>query len=144
MTVEAPEALRIEARTDAGSGLALPLAKGLSHLWLVWEASSREWPLTMEQAAAEVAECVQHLTDINYPHDLLTQGLIGDIATWTASLSAYSRDLNTASARTPDDPFTAEQRAELQDIIRQTWSLISLIDREITGLDHTADPGRRP
>ena len=52
MTVETPPALQIEPRTDAGSGLALPLAKGLSHLWLVYEASAREWPLTVEQASA--------------------------------------------------------------------------------------------
>ena len=56
MTVETPPALQIEPRTDAGSGLALPLAKGLSHLWLVYEASAREWPLTVEQAVGNGSE----------------------------------------------------------------------------------------
>lgn len=144
MTVLAPPALAIEPRTDAGTGITVPIAKALSHLMLVHEASAREWPLTNEAAAAEVNEAVTHLRDIVIPRDLLTEDTAAGIAEWMDTLHPFGEDIRRDTSPIPDELFhTNAQRENLQAIVRQTWALLAVVDREITGVTG-ADPGSRP
>ena len=145
MTLDTPPAsLAIEPRTTSGSGLSVPVAKALAHLWLVNEAMGHEdWPFTNEAASAEISEAITHLRDIRYPTELLTETLVNELEAWTNALTPYAADLTSLALNQPDDSFGEPHRDDLQTLIRQTWTLLTLIDREITGIE-TADPGRTP
>ena len=144
MTVEAPPALQATPRTTSGTGLTVPIAKALAHLWLVHEATAREWPITAEQASAEIAEAVTHLRDIIYPEDLLTETLVSELATWNPTLTTFAATAAAEAVSSPEEPFSADHAEDLRSIVRGTWALLALIDREITGLELQADPGSMP
>lgn len=136
----------ITPRTQAGTGLSVPIAKALAHLWLVHEAVTRAWPLTLEAASAEVGEAITHLRDLRLPETLLTDNLIEAVHNWSANLTPYGSELVAASLTDPEASLTDDQKNELRGIVRNTWTLLALVDREITGIESpaNADPGTMP
>ena len=71
MTLELPPTFRLLADTEYGTGLALPIAKAMSHLMIVHEATHREWPLTSKAALAELREAAGHLTGLTAPDSII-------------------------------------------------------------------------
>lgn len=141
--IRTPPALAIEPRTDAGTGLTVPIAKALAHFMLIHEAATREWPLTTEMANAELSEGVTHLGDVALGNELFTDTLINDVVEWMTATRATAGQFVAASISSPESMLDADQRETLQGLIRNTWSLLALVDRELTGRDFP-DPGRRP
>lgn len=143
MTVPRTPALEIQALSPNGSGLALPVAKALAHMMTAHAACVREdWPITATQLRAELTEAVSHLNTLSLSHELFTEELAIEIQSWTDNVVGVHRNF---IVNDPEAAPHADQVAELQDLITLTWSLLTLIDREITGLPATqADPGLRP
>ncbi len=137
----APE--RIPATTDEGTGLVLPIAKALTHVMTVYTAITREWPLSAEDAVAELEDAANHLRGLNIPHGLITtptaeaiQGWIGEIQTRASSPQLEGENPTLTETISID---------ELKLAATDTWQLLTQIDRELTGLNpQQTDPGGLP
>jgi hypothetical protein len=146
MTVATPDILQLEARTDLGKGLSVPIAKALAHLTFAHGAIARGWDLNAGAVAAEIAEAIDNLNQTIIPDDLVTPELAGAIAAWTVDLTNESRRI-TREARDNDAEAspTDDTKQTLINLIIATWNLLALIDVEITGLNpRDVDPGRQP
>lgn len=144
MTVPTTDALsRIGGGSERGQGLALPVAKTLAHLMTVHNALTRDnWPMNALQARTEIGEAVSHLSTLSLNHALFTEDLKIELQSWTDNVTAHFRNY---TVHDPDAEPAEQQRQDLAAIIRLTWSLLSLIDREITGLPaFMAEPGMAP
>lgn len=134
----------IAATTELGSGLVLPIAKALTHIMAVFTAITREWPMTIEDAAAELEEANQHFRNATIPRELMTADATNAIDTWTAIL--LNRLGNLQANLNPDAPLAESvELLGLQSLATETWQLLVGLDRELTGLENNnVDPGRMP
>lgn len=141
--IDTPPALDIEPRTVTGVGLTVPIAKALTHIMLVHDGTSRD--LTIESASAELTEAAAHLNDVILDRTLYTDELCTTIEEWRAAVRQLGGAFSTAAIASPDSPLTDDHKDDLRQLATRTWALLTLIDREITGLplNHT-DPGRQP
>ena len=145
MTVETPPSLQMEATTETGRGLLVPIAKALSHLMLMHSAIRREWPLSGDSARTEIAEAVRHLSDMVVPSDLISEELQLELTNWTTELSGSSTVLAAEVVTDPDAPLSEARVDTLRQLISNTWRLLALIDLELTGLRPAdVDPGTLP
>lgn len=144
MTLDTPPVLNIRAITHAGRGLTLPIAKALAHLMVIHEAVSHGWEITRPTALAEMREAVEHLNDIYYGDALLTGEMEAELDEWSVNLRETQSEIANQTA--PETGALSDgDKTLLQEIITQTWALLTVVDREITGLTtHQADPGQRP
>ena len=141
----APAAATFRGETANGTGLALPLAKAHSHLMLIHEAHAREWPLSARAATAELREAASHLAGLTYPRTLITAELADELDAWQAALSAAVLELGEDAPTDETTPLSEANRAKIPDLVEKCWALLTLVDREITGLSPTeAEPGRLP
>lgn len=142
-TRTAPEP--IEARTDTGTGLLVPIAKFYGHLATIEASVAREWPLSREAAAAELAEAVNHINSLipMAGHALFTEETIATTVNWETEVRRESLSLTEVSRMDPEEPLTPEMRDSIRDLMRSSWNLLARIDREVTGVTG-ADPGRQP
>jgi hypothetical protein len=135
----------IVATTDRGSGLTLPLAKGISRLILVYNALGRNWPLTQEEAAQEIQEANQHFGGIIVDEHLLSESAIATLNEWRTSMTELGAELTASSRNTPEEQVVEATKALIRTRAGEAWSVLTLIDRELTGLtDAQTDPGRLP
>lgn len=135
----------IEARTDRGSGLTLPLAKGISRLILVYNALGRDWPMTQEEAAQEITEANQLFGAIMLDERLLSTEARETLGEWIRSMADLRDELSTAARSTPEEPLVEATKAIIRTRANEAWSVLTRIDRELTGLrDDQTDPGRLP
>lgn len=135
----------IEARTDRGSGLTLPLAKGISRLILVYNALGRDWPMNQEEAAQEITEANQLFGSILVDERLLSEEAKNILTEWIGSMQELRDELNTAAQATPEEPLVEATKALIRTRAGEAWSVLTIIDRELTGLSNDqTDPGRLP
>lgn len=135
----------IEARTDRGLGLTLPLAKGISRLILVFNALSRDWPITREEAAQEIAEANQHFANINLQENILSDVTFTELTDWRTSMQELGAELLAQSTSEPEEPLIEATKALIRTRAGEAWSILTLVDRELSGLpDDQTDPGRLP
>lgn len=135
---------RIDATTEQGTGMILPIAKALTHVMTVYTAITREWPLSTGDALAELSDASAHLTDAVFPYDLMTEATAKAIDGWIGQLNAEAvRPTTDATEETPlADAINEEQ---LKKLATDTWQLLTILDRELTGLTtNQADPGLLP
>lgn len=133
----------IEATTDLGTGLVLPIAKALTHIMAVYNAITREWPMTIADAAAELGEATRHMQNATLPWELMTDATASDIAAWQNSISSNSRQLSGMIAQ--EEQLSELGTDSLKELARNAWQILALLDRELTGLENNqVDPGRMP
>lgn len=133
----------IAPTSELGTGLVLPIAKALTHLMAVHTAIDREWPLSASDAIAEIQDARDHIRAANVPEHLMTAEAVTTLAGWRAILEDR---ITTSPAASEDTPLAdVISIAQLHDLAASTWQLLSLLDRELTGLSPTGtDPGRLP
>jgi hypothetical protein len=134
----------IEAATDQGTGLILPISKALTHIMSIYTATTREWPMTVADATAELDAASGHLRDAVIPAELMTDESVTAINGWIAHLN---EQLNAVRNNTNHEAQLAEALNidELKQIASNTWQLLTNLDRELTGLEpNNTDPGRLP
>ena len=135
----------ITPRTDRGSGLTLPLAKGISRLILVFNALGREWPLTQEEAAQELMEANQHFGAIIVDENLLSAEAIEALNTWKQDMQELGAEITSAARNTPEEQLVEATKTLIRTRASEAWTVLSIIDKELTGLrDDQIDPGRLP
>ena len=139
--------ISIPATTTTGSGTALMLAKAQSDLMIVHQAIVREWPMTLEQAVAQLGEAQEHLLAAALPEHLFTEETATAILNWRGALADRIEQMKTAIGEDQgEQPLSSYvDVTALQEQIAEFWSVFTIIDRELTGLPSNAsDPGSRP
>lgn len=135
----------IEGRTEHGTGLVLPLAKGVSHLMLVYNAAHREWPMTVAEAAAEISEATEHFGEMQWPEGLMTDDTAHMLGDWRRRVIEVSTQLRSAVRENAEQTIVEFGDETIRQLAREAWTVLTLTDREITGLsDGDTDPGRTP
>jgi hypothetical protein len=136
--------IAITPRTERGTGFVLPVGKAIAHLLVVVNAITREWPMTIEEAAAELNETAEHLNDLNFNRDLISTDTNAAIDAWRDQIREALATVQANALSAPDGSL-AEVAPRLAQIATDTWTLLTVIDRELTGLsDAATDPGHRP
>lgn len=144
MTRRATTPTPIPATTETGTGLILPIAKALNHIMSVYTAVTREWPMTTSEAIAEIDDAARHLQNLTIPRELMTEGSVEQIGDWLLLLNNSLTEIRLSIP--PDENIaTSVNTAVIRLLASQTWSLITILDRELTGLEvNNTDPGRLP
>lgn len=138
--------LGIEPRTERGTGLVLPVGKAIAHLHTVVNALARQWPITNEEAAAELAEVAEHIHDATAVEDLLSTTAFDALNEWKTNIAtALASARQTATAAPEDAAAESDIATTVAAIATQSWPMFTLLDRELTGLSNAdTDPGRLP
>jgi len=139
----APAELAITSRTDQGLGISVPLAKILSHLMVVDSAITHEWPLTNALVTTELREATNHLDGLVLPQTLITEELRLQIDQWRMEMAESIRVLIGEAREAGEDYDPKPAQESIRDVVRDTMTLLTHVDREITGIPNS-DPGRMP
>lgn len=134
----------IEATTEQGTGLILPIVKALTHIMAVHNAITHEWPMTTEDALAEIDDASRHMTTLMIPSELMTAESADEIERWISLLQASLIELRGDVVA--DQNISDSHHTEVIKLLaKQTWQLITVLERELTGLRPAdTDPGRLP
>lgn len=133
----------IPATTENGTGLVLPAAKALAHVMLVHEAIGRGWAITTGDAVLDLEDAYNHIVDATIPDGLMTAEAAGAYHHWAEELTGQLEALRQANDETP--VAEAINVDDLKQLAKNAWQLMTVLDRELTGLPiRDTDPGRIP
>ena len=133
----------IPATTDQGTGLILPVAKALTHVMIVHSAITRDWPLAPGDAVAELQDALTHMESATLPQQLMTDDAYDTITHWRDQIRVA---INANTTITDETPLNEAVDVDvIREIARQSWQMLTAMDREFTGLTPAqAEPGRLP
>lgn len=130
--------------TVRGVGFLPCLVRATHKALHVVAAVSMEWPITAEQAKAELQLAMESLNTIQTLGKVLSDEATNHLNDWLVQTQSLSTLLGGLEAVDPEmniDTLTQP----LKDYLTQTWALLSIMDKELLGLDDTqTDPGQRP
>ena len=127
--------------TDRGTGISLPISKAVYHAMSIFTATQRNWPMTNEEAHHELTEALNHIGDIQDINNLISTEASEAITNWTDTLPALQTQFPDGNT----DPIDPSNIPAIRTMVTEAWGLLSLIDRELTGLTGAqSDPGRLP
>ena len=128
--------------TDTGRGFLPLLIRAVTHAAAIISAHLHDYPMTVEEARAELNEAISHLDDIGAIDLMSGDGQI-TIGLWVSSARDL-RDQLGGTEETDPDATIADHAPAIVTFMQQTWALGSALDMELFGLrpDET-DPGRQ-
>lgn len=137
--------MTIEATTDRGTGLILPIAKAMAHLVSLNNELSREEPINNQQVAAEIMESGEHFSDATVREELVSEAFRESYEAWKTRVQTLTQRATESAYDQNLEEIKAELKAEIKEACIESWSILTQLDREVTGLiNEQTDPGRQP
>ena len=137
-------ALDYNPDSDHGRGFLPLMVRALGHSLFVIGAHFHTWPMTVEQARAELSEGLQHANAIATNLDILSKAGNEHVTDWKRSTQMLIDAFGVAENNNPEQLITEHQQA-LVNYAQQTWALTALLDQELLGLTGAqTDAGRLP
>lgn len=134
-------AIRYAPRTDKGQGFLPLVIRALGHLVAVAYATFNKWPMTVEQAHAELLQAIEHINQIGQPEYISTEGREA-ITRWKESVNLLAEAFRVVAERNPEN-LTDAHLKPITDLVHTTWAFCALMDTELIGLtDEETDAGR--
>lgn len=127
--------------TDYGAGFLPLLNRATGHALFVIGARLHDWPMTTEQAHAELTEAINHINALQVNAGLLSTAGREAIENWKTTLQGLVNELAPHVNTNPD----ARLMADMVTYAQQTYALLAILDTELLDLapPHT-DAGRLP
>lgn len=136
-------ALTYKPTTDHGKGFLPLLTRALGRALWVLGAHFQKWPMTVEQARAELQEGLAHANNIGNL-DLLSKAGQAALDDWKKSTQMLIDAFGVAENKNPEQ-LIAEHQTALVNYAQQTWALTALFDIELLGLtENDTDAGKLP
>ena len=137
--------LPYNADSEHGRGFFPVFARIIQFVTLIVGAIGYEWPITVEQARANLQRVSERAATLAPWLDAFSTDARKAYDDWLAQAIAITEVLRTAENAQADAVLNDGLKGQMKEFIQQTWALMSLFDRELLGLsaDQT-DPGRAP
>ncbi len=130
--------------TDLGKGILPSLVRAHAHTMTVFTSVAHDWPMTIEQAKAEMHEAKNHVATMPDISALLATETNTYIGLWKERLDSLLKTLETAEKANPE-ARVADHKDALKDFATQTFALLKWLDNDLCGLnDNQTDAGRLP
>lgn len=131
------------ANTPAGNGFLPKIVRSLLHVLLVHQAVAREWPMTIEQANAEVTIAHNDLEEITArTFDILSSDALESVKTWTAAVFTLKSTLGIQATAVPEDPLPEETKTLIQGMYQSGLDVLAALDLDLLGI--LSDAGTTP
>lgn len=134
-----------DPQTELGAGLLPLLVRAMSRIITLSLAHRLAWPMTIEQATAELTDTTTAL-DLQFwrSADVLSTSAKEHLQTWSANVAELAATAATATTANPDGDL-APITEDLKELARRTFAIASILDTDLVGLNGTqTDPGRTP
>lgn len=131
--------------SEHGRGFFPILARIIQFVTLVIGAIGYEWPLTVEQARANLQRVAERAQTLQPWLDSFSTDARKHYDDWLGQANALTEVLRTAENADNTAVLNDALKKDLKAFINQTWAFMSILDQELLGLtaDQT-DPGNAP
>lgn len=133
--------------TELGTGFLVPIIKSTHHIHAITLGLAHGWPITREQAKAEIDHAILHAEGLRPAKGIITKTCEKYLNDWQKQVVKLRDAIQALENDNPEGLLSADDplREQMKDLEKQTWGLLSALDTELLGWHADAtDPGAKP